>query len=149
MTPGQGRARSRRSGTPVTGTLLPVAEAQSPEGLEELLARLRQEWASLPPPETTIQGRPIARATRVGESDTAEAQRQGANVDDPEVCNNEGWVLRGLTDAEGHGEGCDLPVPISVWCSRPTGHFGDHEARIGRGLVERHELEVARWTHAP
>ena len=126
-----------------------MAEDQSPEGLDELFARLEQEWASLPTPKTTIQGRPIATATRVRESDTVKAQSQGAKVDGPELCNDEGWVLRGLTDAEGHGEGCDLAVPISVWCSRPTGHHGDHEARIGRNLVDPHELDVARWTHSP
>ena len=100
----------------------------------------------LPPPRTTIHGRPVARAIRVVASDTAEAQSQGAKVADPEVCNNEGWVIRGLIDAAGQGDGSDLPVPISVWCSRPTGHGGDHEARICRSYQQ---IDVVRWTHAP
>jgi hypothetical protein len=130
----------------VPGNLRLVADAQFSEGLDELFARLRQEWGSLPPSRTTIQGRPIARAVRVDDSDTAEDQSQGAKVADPEVCDNEGWVIRGLIDAAGHGDGSDLPVPISVWCSRPTGHGGDHEARIGRS---RQLVDVVRWTHAP
>jgi len=145
---------ARRLGVPrrrASGTLLRVAEAQPPEGLDEFFARLRQEWASsFPRPETTIfQGRPIARTTRVGESDTADVQRQGEKSDDPDRCNDEGWVLHGLTHPEGHGEGSDLPVPISVWCSRPAGHNGDHEARIGRGVANHHEIDVARWSHPP
>jgi hypothetical protein len=131
-----------------SGTLLRVTEAGTPEELDHLTARLRREAASLGPrPRSATPGHPIARELRVVDSDTAEVQRQGAKVAGSGICSAEGWVLRGLTGGAGYGYGVD--VPISVWCSRPAGHNGDHEARIGRSLLHRHELEVARWGGAP
>lgn len=130
------------------GTLAGVAEGESAEELDDLTARLRREAAGLGSrPRSAAPGRPIAKELRVADSDTAEAQRQGVKVAVPGVCNAEGWVLRGLPGGGGYGYGGDMPV--SVWCSRPADHDGDHEARIGRGLLHRHEVEVARWSAAP
>jgi hypothetical protein len=106
--------------------------------LSELISRLKAQQRGVPArPRTTAPQ--LARATEalVDSTDIPHHQVFGEKSRQPGACNDEGWYW---TPAAGNGG----DFPWSVWCGRPKGHPGPHEARTGFTL-RRHQIRVLQW----
>lgn len=109
---------------------------------EARLERLRRAAVPRATKRTSdLPGRPTAHEVIVEHSDVSPKQREFQPVTDPSLCGNEGWIWMGL----GGGAGVGGDVPASVWCSRPRGHVGAHEARSRRSILRAGKIRIARW----
>lgn len=115
------------------------------DGEDALVKRLRR--AAKPQvtrPRSDLPGRPTAHEFVVETSDVSPKQREFQPVTDANLCGNEGWIWLGVGGAAGVGG----DIPASVWCSRPLGHLGLHEARAGRSFRHPRKIRIARWETA-
>jgi hypothetical protein len=110
-----------------------------PNDLDELILRLRSLQRLTEPPHRNLPKRPDAKEALVDVSDIPHRQGFGQKIAGRDACNHEGWYWSWDPRA-GH-------FPISVWCGRPYGHDGPHEARTGITL-HRHKIKVLQWEDA-
>jgi hypothetical protein len=82
--------------------------------------------------------RPRAEEQVVDHSDVQSGQHFGQKVNDASLCNHEGWYWS--PDSMNVGQ-----IPNSVWCSRPKGHPGPHQARSGRAWLHPSKVKVVQW----
>ena len=83
--------------------------------------------------------RPRAEEVTVDGADVQPRQMFGQRINDPQLCNHEGWYWSPAVG--GGGE-----IPNSVWCSRPKAHAGPHQARSGRAWLHPSKMKVVQWT---
>jgi hypothetical protein len=88
------------------------------------------------PPDPTGAGRPAVREAIV---EDRHPTGPGHHPEEPrpDACGHEGWYWSPDPAHAGH-------APYSVWCGRPVGHPGPHEARTGLSLND-HRVRVLQW----
>ena len=113
-----------------------VTESQPDAELDDLIRRVRAQ--QMPPSwqGDSLPSKPAVTEMLVDETDAHRPQYFGQKVSEAEVCNAEGWYW---SRQQPSGE-----IPLSVWCSRPRGHMGPHQARSGLSL-HRHKVKVVQW----
>jgi hypothetical protein len=113
-----------------------VDDKSQDRDIDALIDRLRAVQKRSPSEKPALPKKPTAEEVFVEQSDAHHPHGFGQKLALPGLCNSEGWYWSWDPRA-GH-------YPISVWCGRPTGHAGSHQARDGFN-IHRHKVKVFQW----